>query len=204
MRWPIEWSRAGEVNGTRVVMLANGAGPDRAGEAVEVARRLCAAEAVVSTGFCGALDPELRIGEIFVATAILPEGFEVRAPKTKTAFASGPLLSIDRVAGTAGEKRALAASGARAVEMESAGVAARAREWGVPCFCIRSVSDRASEGFTLDFNACRRADGRFDESRILGQALRRPFRALPELARLYRQTRLAAGTLGDFLADCRF
>ena len=203
--WPVEFARAGLVNGQRFVMVANGAGHRRAASAVSVARSRMTAEVVVSTGFCGALDPALRIGEIFVASRIqmAGESIELPLPNTEDAFVSGPLVSVDKVAQTVEEKQLLAAAGARAVEMEAAGVAWGVREWGLPFFCIRSVTDRADEGFFLDFNAARRSDGRFSTARILAQTVLRP-RLIPELKELHARATIAAGSLGDFLARCRF
>jgi hypothetical protein len=88
--------------------------------------------------------------------------------------------------------------------MEAAGIAARAAELGLPFYCIRSVTDLAEENFSFDFNAALRADGRFGTMRLIAAACRRPLKLLPELLRLRRRSRLAAGTLGEFIAHCRF
>ena len=88
--------------------------------------------------------------------------------------------------------------------MESAAVARKAAEWGVPFRCVRAVSDTAAEDMPLDFNLYRDADGRFSRTRIALAALARPFTAIPALLRLDRNCRIAAESLGDFFADCRF
>jgi nucleoside phosphorylase len=95
-------------------------------------------------------------------------------------------------------------SGALAVEMEAAAVGLRARAWGVPFYCVRSVTDLAEESFQLDFNAARGENGRFSTARILEAAVRRPRQVVPELCTLYRRSRLASRELGEFFADCRF
>jgi hypothetical protein len=105
---------------------------------------------------------------------------------------------------TVQEKKRLRALGASAVEMEALAVGHRAAQWGVPFYCVRCITDLAEEGFHLDFNAARAEDGRLLTSRIVWAAARRPATLVPELYRLYRRSRLAARTLGDFLADCRF
>jgi nucleoside phosphorylase len=114
------------------------------------------------------------------------------------------VISLDRVVGTAEEKARLWETGSSVVEMEAAGVAASVREWELPFLCIRSVSDLAAETFSLDLNGARASDGRISTARVVGGALRNPWKGLPELLRLQRQTAIAARTLGDFLADCRF
>ena len=50
----------------------------------------------------------------------------------------------------------------------------------------------------------RDAEGRFSRSRIVRRALRSPFRLVPELLRLNRNSGRAAKALGDFFADCSF
>jgi nucleoside phosphorylase len=116
----------------------------------------------------------------------------------------GEILSLDRVAVTAAEKRGLRErTGAAVIEMESAAVAAKAREWGLPFRCIKVVSDTAAEDMPLDFNLYRDSAGRFSRSRIALAALRRPFSAIPGLLRLDRNCRHAADKLGEFFADCQ-
>ena len=150
---------------------------------------------MISVGFCGALDPALRIGDI-VVTGEFREGGD--AP-----FVSGEVWSQDRVAVTAEEKRELRrTTGAAVVEMESAAVAAKAREWGVPFRQVRAVSDAAGDDLPLDFNRYRDSEGRFSRVRIGFAALARPL-AIPGLIRLDRNCRVASESLGEFLARCQ-
>jgi purine-nucleoside phosphorylase len=117
---------------------------------------------------------------------------------------AGAICSIDHVASTAAEKSTLHATGAIAVEMEAAGVAQRARTLGLPFFCIKSVTDLAGETMANDFNAVLRSDGHFDTMKILALGLRRPWVRFPELVRFRQRCLLAARSLGEFIADCRF
>jgi hypothetical protein len=88
--------------------------------------------------------------------------------------------------------------------MEAAGVAQRAQSLGLPFFCIKSVTDLAGETMANDFNAVLRSDGHFDTIKLLASSLRDPWVRLPELFRLRSRGLLAARSLGDFIADCRF
>ena len=146
------WSRAGLLGPHEVLLVANGAGPKRAAAAVDSALASFHPDAIVSMGFCGALDPSLAI----------------------------------------------------AVEMEAAGVAQRAQTLGLPFFCVKAVTDLAGETMANDFNAVLRSDGRFDTIGILASSLRHPWVRLPELFRLRSRSLLAARSLGEFIADCRF
>jgi adenosylhomocysteine nucleosidase len=206
--WPLRFARRAQLHELGVVLVANGAGPALAGEACEVAWMKQKADALVSTGFCGALDPALHVGGVCVATGVdAPEkGLQLaaRTPECGRPYSTGRLISVDRVVQTAEEKKRLRASGALAVEMEAAAVGLRARAWGVPFYCVRSVTDLAEESFRLDLNAARGEDGRIRLARILGAAVRRPYHLVPELCTLYRRSRLASRELGEFLADCRF
>ena len=204
--WPVHWARAAELNGREVALLANGAGAARAAQAVEVAGSFEKLGLICSMGFCGALDETMTVGDIFVAERVQMRGGEYAAvrPQSRRRHGAGVLASIDHVAQTAEEKRDLRAHGASAVEMEAAGVAAKAAELNLPFCCIKSVTDLAAESFDLDLNAALRPDGGFDTMRLIAASCRRPLTRLPELIRLGRRARTASQTLGEFVADCGF
>lgn len=205
-RLPIRWCRSGRLNDYEVVLAANGAGSQRAAAAVDAGWAVSRPEAVISTGFCGALDPKLQIADVVVGTRVMAGGSDYAALPVGSSVehAAGVVCSVDHVVQTAAEKRALHALGYTAVEMEAGGVAARAKALGAGFFCIRSVTDLAGEDLANDYNRALRPDGRFDTMRIFRYALRRPTARLPELIRLHHNCALAAQTLGEFLADCRF
>lgn len=192
LEWPgAQFARQTSLNGKRFYMVANGPGADLA---AAVLQPHCAVDLVISTGFCGALDPGLRIGDIVVAGEI-PE-------RVERSFVRGRVLSLDRVVVTAAEKRSLReTTGASIVEMEYAAISARAREWGVPCCSVRAVSDTADQDMPLDFNGYRDLAGRFDRARIARAVLARPISRVPALLRLVVNCRTAADSLGEFFAD---
>jgi adenosylhomocysteine nucleosidase len=186
------FSREAAWKDSRWFLIANGPGPVLVERALQRKRDV---DRILSIGFCGALDPALRIGDIVVSGEV-PKGLQA-------SFVQGGVVSVDRVAFTAREKSDLrAATGAAVVEMESAAVAQKAREWDVPFGCVRVVSDVAGDDLPLDFNRYRDADGRFERTRIALAALGRPFTVLPRLVRLDRDCRRAAERLGEFLANC--
>jgi adenosylhomocysteine nucleosidase len=205
------WSRSVTLGANEALLVANGAGPDHAAAATDAGMKAFDAAAIVSTGFCGALAPELGIADLVSATSVQtadrsyatrtwerlpglsPNGYAFRAH-------SGPIRSIHYVARTVEEKRNLAISGAIAVEMEAAGIAARAQSHGLPLYCIRAVTDLAGETLANDFNMALRLDGQFDTILILKGTLRHPMVRLPELFRLRKRCVRAAHVLGDFFA----
>jgi adenosylhomocysteine nucleosidase len=202
--WPVDFGRLGRLNGGGVVLVANGPGPKLAGRAADVVKEHQGVDGLVSIGFCGALDPALQAGDIFVATEILGFGPALPLASAKQPYKTGKLLSIDRVVTSAAEKSDLYSKGAAAVEMEAGALAERAKAWSVPFYAIRVVTDTADETFPLDFNALRDATGRFSRARILAAAACRPSVLLPELLKLNQRSKIAAQALGDFIADARF
>ena len=157
---------------------------------------------VVSAGICGAVDPKLAIADVVVATAVNGRTCSALGSKLGS-FRKGPIASLDRVANWR-EKQELRRSGVVVVEMEAAEVQRRAEEWAKPFYCVKAVSDTSEEKFLLDLNASRDEMGSFRTGHILKQALAQPFRGIPELLRLKRNSEWASRALGDFLADCSF
>jgi len=206
LKWPVHWARSVELNGRQGFLVANGAGSGRAAAAVDVARQFGRPGLICSIGYCGALLDGMQIGSIFVADRVQAGGAEYVAsqPACNRPCNRGTLASIGHVAQTVEEKRALRGRGASAVEMEAAGVAAKAQELGVMLYCIKSVTDLADESFHLDLNRALRSDGRFDTMRLIAASCRRPLTLLPELMRLGKRSRTASRTLGEFVGDCRF
>ncbi|MFB3827406.1 MAG: hypothetical protein ACE15B_11585 [Bryobacteraceae bacterium] len=198
-----QWARSVRLGAAELVLAANGAGAERAAAAVNA---FPDARAVVSTGFCGAADPALRVGDIFVASEVEGLGrlFRTCLPASSAAAFRGRLATLPRVARTAAEKAALRESGASAVDMEAAGAARAAEARGLPFFCVRAVTDLADEDLHNDFDAAMRGDGHFDTMHLLRAAASNPALLLPELVRMGRRSCVAARALGGFIADCRF
>jgi adenosylhomocysteine nucleosidase len=203
---PVDWSRSARLGTHELVLVANGAGAHRAAAAVDAALERFPADAIVSTGFCGALAAELATADVVVASAVSAGGrtFAALSPASHGVHRMGVVYSIDHVAQTAEEKRRLRAAGGSAVEMEAGGVAERAVALGVPFYCVKVVTDLAGEDMANDFNRALRPDGHFATMSILLGALRHPQVCLPELIRLRNRCIRGARVLGDFIADCRF
>jgi adenosylhomocysteine nucleosidase len=187
-------------------LTAKGVGAKYAAAAVDAALDTFPADAIVSTGFCGALDRSMQIGDIVVGSEVIngARRYPVTEPKSARPHHSGPIASIDHVAQTAAEKSALRSSGAIAVEMEAAGVAERAAARALPFYCVKVVTDLAGEDMANDFNSALRPDGHFATMDILRSSLRQPLVRIPELLRLRKRCARAALLLGEFIADCRF
>ena len=214
LKWPLDYAYEGILEGRRILLAANGAGPKLVAQAIEVAKRAITAaelsssklEAIVSVGFCGALRPELRPSQIIVGSEVVDprdgSKYPCAAIIATCEHQVGVIASQDRVAIDPEEKAKLFASGAIAVDMESFAVAAGAERASVPFFCIKAVSDLADESFRIDLNQMRTPEGRIARGKIVLYVLTHPW-MLGELLRLRRRSQDAARALGDFLVSCR-
>lgn len=182
--------------GDAVRMTAFGPGFRAAARAAEAILAAGDVDLLISAGTCGALDPQLRLGDVVVDS-------RYHQPVTAPSFRRGVIVSQDRVVTTPAERLALAGQGV-AVEMESQAVQQVAARSHLKFACIKCVSDVAGQSLPLDFNRYRAADGSFQKGRIVAAMLARPFSRIPAIFALHGQSRLAARALGGFLADCRF
>ena len=189
--WGLDYAAEGWCGGTRFLLAANGAGARLALRAAEEALAHARPSLIVSTGYCGALAPHLRIGDIVVCRQAGGE--------------PGEILGVDHVVTTAGDKRkAFARTRAAAVDMESHALARLAAGHGIPFRIIRAVSDEAGEDLGLDLNLARDGEGRIRAATVIRLALLHPFSGLPALKRLASNASCASDRLGDFLASTRF
>ena len=193
-------------------MAANGPGPNLAASAAKAIKERHELEGLASIGFCGALSPGLHAGDVLLAASLLngnvgqaDVAYALSVPRSHSCERQPvTLLSIDQVAHTADSKHNLhLQTQADAIEMEASGLAPLARQWQIPFYAIKVVTDTVSESFPLDFNHLRTPEGRFSRSKIIAAALRRPS-AIPALINLNRRCTQAATILGDFLADASF
>ena len=118
----VDWARQAELSGNTVLLAANGAGARRAAAALDASLAAFPADAVVSTGFCGALLPELQVADIVTATSVRNglRTFPALPLESGRSHRQGVVISIDHVAQTAAEKRRLREDGGAVVEMEAA------------------------------------------------------------------------------------
>lgn len=144
-RFTFRGARLGEI---RIACVQCGMGTDRAREATLALLDGHSPKWIISAGFSGALQPELKVGDITVGNSLVgPDGEELRidlgmAPNPVQGLYVGRLLTLDRIIRTAAEKRALGEQyAALAVDMESLAVAKTCREARTRCLVIRTISD---------------------------------------------------------------
>ncbi len=129
------WS--GELRGFRIVVVHTGIGPVSAEAVLRDVLGEVKPCRVVCTGFGGALDPALRVGDTLAAELpsplILSRATPIEQPAEKLAAFRG--------------------TGARVVDMETGAVAKVCGESGVPVTAVRAISDSADQSLPVPFDA---------------------------------------------------
>lgn len=155
--------------------------------------------ALIATGFCGALTPSLRVGDVLVAERVVHEntGRAFEADPLLLAAADGrrgTLVSAATIARTPADRAALHGLG---VDLESAALARAAHDADIPFLAMRAVTDRYRDRIP-DIAGMLDHVGRPDRRRLALFAARHP-RELPRIARLARGANRAGQALAEHL-----
>lgn len=164
---------------------------------------------VISAGTCGALAPELRVGDLVLPESVVGvagERLNVTPGAHRAAVSlagdarTGLLLTSAEVVATP-EAKALRwrATGASAVDMESAAILAWVSHRGCPSLVVRAVSDTATQTLPSELVGLVEADGRLRAGRALVLALTCPT-AIPRALLLRRGTRQALKSIARLIA----
>lgn len=202
-----------EIAGARVEVVLTGAGPRPAAAAVSQAMLTATGriDFCVSSGLCGALRPQYRIGQVLAARAVRPGSIESSEPAGAAPCSEGLLsfavecgatpvanfLTAGRVIGKAEEKKYLGET-ADAVEMESYVVLDEARRRGVPAIAVRAISDSADEDLPFDMTGVFTEEGRISMPLVLAQMAKHP-QSISAVMKLGQSAKAAATRLADFL-----
>jgi adenosylhomocysteine nucleosidase len=187
-----------------VRILVSGVGRDAAIRAME---SVGDASLVISAGFCGALNPALRIGDIAVCpfsgeAEALRSGARDLASALGSEDSASPLnlITVDHLVATPDAKRRLRIeTGADVVDMEAEHVRAVCVERGIPFLAVKAVSDTADAALSPVLVNLLSAS-RVSPMRALAAAIRRPALLL-EFRRLARATSFAAERLAEKLLE---
>jgi adenosylhomocysteine nucleosidase len=191
--------------GHHVSILLTGIGRQNAEKSLRKFLAANSPKLVLTCGFAGGLNPELKLGKVV---------FELAGPAandqklaSNLAAADGKLAKFfcaDRIATTVAEKKKLRdETGADAVEMESAAIHAICAERGIPCATIRVISDTAGEDLPLDFNVLSKPDKNLDYGKLFLAIAKSPGK-ISALMQLQKKTKFAAEQLAGVLAKITF
>jgi adenosylhomocysteine nucleosidase len=188
--------RTGAARGVRI--LHTGIGEEAARRALhdEIARERPAA--VISSGFAGALDPGLRVGDL-IADATVSDADLISA--LPTSICRGRIHMVSTPADSPAVKARLhLETQTQAVDMETGAIVTECRNANVPLLVLRAISDAAADPIPVPLEIV------WD----MGRQAPRPFRIAAHLAlhpkrispfvTFVRKTNCAANRLAEALA----
>lgn len=153
------------------VLVCGGIGAEAARRACEAVIKLYQPGLVISAGFAGALDPELKVGRMLTPRLVIDAN---DGSRTEVGSGSGVLISFNAVADAKQKLKLGKAYRADAVDMEGAAVARGADAHGIAFVAVKAISDEARFQMpTLDKFIAR--DGQFQAARFAMFAAVRPW-----------------------------
>lgn len=195
-------ARLGEI---RVAFVQCGMGAANARQATMALLDGHAPKWIISAGFSGALQPEMKVGDIVVGNKLLDEeGRELTIDLNMPADPEkgrhvGRLLMARQIVRTVAEKRVLAEKySALAVDMESLAVAETCRDAKVRCLAIRAISDDLSADLPPEVLSVIGDTGSVRLGAALGAIWKRPG-SVKEMWHLRELANVASGRLAEFL-----
>jgi adenosylhomocysteine nucleosidase len=161
---------------------------------------------LISAGFGGALDLDLRRKDIVIGREVVsPEGerlqieFSLDEDSDRPRLRAGTIATVDEIVRTAEEKAALRAkTGACVVDMETSAIAQLCAERNVRLIPIRIISDEAGVDLPPEIATILGRSGGYRVGAAVGAIWKRPSSVLDLLA-LREHANSAAGRLAVFL-----
>ena len=207
----------GTLGGQPVALLALGIGKECARIAAEMTIHCYRPDLVISSGFGGGLQPDIRDGDIIVGTEILElrkdQGDQItwdstHKPARPTRIHGdgtsdmrvhyGKIMTTDEMVLRAENKARIGkATGALAVDMETSAVAAVCVARKTDFLAVRCITDRVHEDLPNEFNDFF-VLGQLRPDRVFSSCARDP-RVLADLARLGYRAKHSGAKLARFL-----
>jgi adenosylhomocysteine nucleosidase len=196
----------GVLGGRRLVWCISGVGRAAAAGAAHQLIDGHHPRLLVSAGFAGGLDPDLRRGAAVRPDAVVTEAaarpLSLAAPPSGAAPGPLTIVTVDAVAATVEMKRRLAdRTGGQLVDMETYAVAEVAAAAGVPCAAVRVISDDAHEALPGEVASLAAPQSPLRRlGTLVGAVGRRPAAAV-DFWRLWERSVVDSRTLAAALAD---
>lgn len=205
----------GTLAGQPVALLALGVGKECARIAAEMTIKCYRPDLIISAGFGGGLQEQLKAGDIVLGTEVLDmysdNGKDVRWRTSQPLPAhpelngdgefrihAGKILTADDMLLKAVHKRRIGkTTSALTVDMETSAVAAVAAAHGTDLLAVRCITDTARENLPQEFNDFF-VLGQLQLSRVMASIVHRP-RLVLNLSRLGYRARHSGETLARFL-----
>jgi adenosylhomocysteine nucleosidase len=201
----------GRQNGKDALLAETGIGRESAERATRLILERYAVTGLISFGFAGALNPELRVGDIVLCATLRCGDGQSGPCHSDAALLSRPVpfqdgkiarwgqsVTVAQPASRPEARQALArASGADIVDMEGYWIARIASERQVPFLAVRAVSDTVRDRL-VPLEDMLGSDGRPCRGKAIRYLVSHPDQ-LMILAGLYRSSRKARTSLTNFL-----
>ena len=145
----------GQLRGKNVAVIHTGVGRHTCRERLEVLLRRENFSGLISAGFAGALEKDLRVGHLLVADNFSSQEL-LTSPKLELNDDNiflGKLLTVPRMIESVEERESLNKKhGAAAVDMETEVIAELCDAHNLPMLAVRAISDTATEPFPAPAN----------------------------------------------------
>ena len=197
--------RGGFYDSIRVAFVESGPGLANAKRATHALLDAHSPRWVISTGFCGALVSELKVGQIVVSNQIANSvGHELNVDiginsDPERGLVVGRTISVDPMVRTIAEKQSLAElTHSVAVDMETYSVALACQERKAKFLAVRAVSDDLSADLPSEILSLVGESGAVRIGAVVGALWKRPG-SYKDMWRLREQAASASEHLARFL-----
>jgi len=180
--------------GDKLIAVCGGMGAAAALRSFAAAESFGSLDMVLSVGWAGALDSEMRTGQCYIPSEVIDvqtgERFQLTGGNRKQCLVTTP-----DVANTKEKRRLWQSYGAVLVDMEAATIARQAQMRRIPFCCFKAVSD-GPDAVLPDLNAFINKQGHLQLLPFLGHVMFRPKFWKP-LIKLGRSSSLAANAIAS-------
>lgn len=197
--------RGGVYDGIRIAVVESGVGMVKAERATRALLSTHSPTWVLSAGFAGALQPQLKVGDIIAVNDLVDDAgrdmhIDLKMPADPARHLYvGKLTTVGKIVRTVAEKHALAEkTGALAVDMETIAVAHVCQELRKKFLAFRVISDDLSADLPPEVMSIFGDTGAVRFGAVIGSLWKRPS-SMTDLWRLRQQATAAADRLADFL-----
>lgn len=184
---------------SQVRVLHTGIGEGAARQALRKAIEHERPSAVISSGFAGGLDPALKVGDLVADSAVSAPDLLSELPTTirrgRIHTTSDPAASPDA------KTRLHRETGADAVDMETAAIAAECALACIPLLVVRAISDAASDSIPIPLEIAWDLQRQAPRPVQLVLYLARHPRRMGPFFTFLRYTNTAASRLGAVLSE---
>lgn len=197
--------RGGIYDGIRIAIVQSGVGFAKARQATQAMIDAHRPSWIISAGFSGALQPQMKIGDIVVGTSLVDtHGQQLTIDMQMPANPSqglyvGRLVTADAIVRTVEEKRQLAERyQGLAVDLESLAVAQVCQADKIPCLAVRVISDDMSSDLPPEVTSVVGSTGTRRLGAAIGAIWNRP-NSVKDMWHLRETATQSAAKLATFL-----